>query len=330
MLRYVLRRLLYMIPTLLAISLVVFVIIQLPPGDIVTSLLARRGAAGDNLSFQEMAALREFYGLNDPIWVQYTTWMSHILLEGDFGTSIEYTRPVNQLISERIPWTLAMGIATLLATWIIAFPIGIYAAVRQYSVGDYVATTFGFLGLATPPFLIALLLMFFTLNWFDYVPAGLCSPEWCDSPWNLGKLIDFFGHMWVPMLVIGTGGTAGLIRILRANLLDELRKPYVVAARARGVPERRLLRRYPLRVALNPFVSTIGWVLPLIFAGDIIVGQILGLPTIGPLLLQALRAQDMYLAGSLIMIISVLTVIGTLVSDLLLAWLDPRVRFGLR
>jgi peptide/nickel transport system permease protein len=330
MLRFVLRRVLYMIPTLFAISIVVFVIIQLPPGDIVTSLLARRGAAGDSLNVQEMNALREFYGLNDPLYVQYWTWMSHILFDGDFGTSIEYNRPVNGLIADRISWTIAMGILTLLATWIIAFPIGIYAAVRQYSIGDYVATTFGFLGLAVPHFLIALIIMYFTLTWFGYVPAGLCSPEWCEASWNLGKLIDFIGHMWVPMLVIGTAGTAGLIRILRANLLDELRKPYVVAARARGVPERKLLRRYPLRVALNPFVSTVGWVLPLIFAGDVIVGQILGLPTIGPLLLQALRAQDMYLAGSLIMIISVLTVIGTLVSDLLLAWLDPRVRFGLR
>jgi peptide/nickel transport system permease protein len=329
-LRYVLRRLLYMIPTLFAISIVVFIIIQLPPGDIVTSLLARRGAAGDNLSFTEMEALREFYGVNDPILVQYWRWISGILFEGNFGTSIEYVRPVNGLIGERIPWTIAMGVSTLIASWVIAFPIGIYAAVRQYSIGDYVATTFGFLGLATPHFLIALILMYFTLTWFGYVPAGLCSPEWCDSAWNLGKLIDFLGHMWVPMLVLGTAGTAGLIRILRANLLDELHKPYVVAARARGVPERRLLRRYPLRVALNPFVSTVGWVLPLIFAGDIIVGQILGLPTIGPLLLGALRAQDMYLAGSLILIISVLTVIGTLVSDLLLGWLDPRVRFGLR
>jgi peptide/nickel transport system permease protein len=329
-LRYVLRRLLYMIPTLFAISIVVFIIIQLPPGDIVTSLLARRGAAGDNLTFTEMEALREYYGVNDPILVQYWRWISGILLEGNFGTSIEYVRPVNGLIGERIPWTIAMGVSTLIASWVIAFPIGIYAAVRQYSIGDYVATTFGFLGLATPHFLIALILMYFTLNWFGYVPAGLCSPEWCDSAWNLGKLIDFLGHMWVPMLVLGTAGTAGLIRILRANLLDELHKPYVVAARARGVPERRLLRRYPLRVALNPFVSTVGWVLPLIFAGDIIVGQILGLPTMGPLLLGALKAQDMYLAGSLIMIISVLTVIGTLVSDLLLGWLDPRVRFGLR
>jgi peptide/nickel transport system permease protein len=329
-LRFVLRRVLYMVPTLFAISVLVFIIIQLPPGDIVTSLLARRGAAGDTLDPQQMEAIRQFYGLNDPLYVQYWTWISNILFEGNLGMSIEYTRPVNGLITERLPWTIVMGVTTLLATWVIAFPIGIYAAVRQYSVGDYVATTFGFLGLAVPNFLIALILMYFTLTWFGYVPAGLCSPEWCDSAWNLGKLIDFLGHMWVPLLVIGTAGTAGLIRILRANLLDELHKPYVVAARARGVPERQLRRRYPLRVALNPFISTVGWVLPLIFAGDVIVGQILGLPTIGPLLLNALKTQDMYLAGSLIMIISVLTVIGTLVSDLLLGWLDPRVRFGLR
>jgi peptide/nickel transport system permease protein len=329
-LRFVLRRILYMIPTLFAISVVVFIIIQLPPGDIVTALLARRRGLGDTMSFEDLQAIRDFYGLNDPLYVQYWTWISNILFEGNLGMSIEYTRPVNGLVAERLPWTIAMGVVTLLASWVVAFPVGMYAAVRQYSIGDYVATTFGFLGLAVPNFLIALILMYFTLTWFGYVPAGLCSPEWCDSAWNLGKLIDFLGHMWVPILVIGTAGMAGLIRILRANLLDELHKPYVVAARARGVPERRLLRRYPLRVALNPFISTVGWVLPLIFAGDVIVGQILGLPTMGPLLLGALKTQDMYLAGSLILIISVLTVIGTLVSDLLLGWLDPRVRFELR
>lgn len=322
------RRILYMIPTLFAISIVVFIIIQLPPGDIVTALLARRAGQGDQLNVQEMEALRAFYGLDQPLHVQYWRWMSNILLEGNFGTSIEFERPVTSLIAGRLPWTLALSLSTLFATWIIAFPIGIYAAVRQYSIGDYLATTFGFLGLATPNFLLALILMYLGLTWFGYVPAGLCSPEWCDSAWNLGKLIDFLGHLWVPIMVIGTAGTAGLIRILRANLLDELRKPYVVAARARGVPERRLLRRYPLRVALNPFVSTVGWVLPLIFAGDVIVGQVLGLPTIGPVLLQALRNQDMFLAGSLIMILSVLTVVGTLISDFLLGWLDPRIRFG--
>lgn len=330
MLRYVLRRILYMIPTLWAISIVVFIIIQLPPGDIVTSLLARRGAQGDQMNPEEMAAIRDFYGLNEPLYVQYWYWMRNIIFEGNFGSSIEYTQPVGGLLADRLPWTLALSLLTLAVTWGIAFPIGIYAAVKQYSIGDYVATTFGFLGLATPNFLIALVLMYLGLTWFGYVPAGLCSPEWCDSGWNLGKIIDLLGHLWIPLIVIGTAGTAGLIRILRANLLDELRKPYVVAARARGVPERRLLRRYPLRVALNPFVSTLGWVLPLIFAGDVIVGQVLGLPTIGPLLLNALKNQDMYLAGSIIMILSLLTVVGTLISDLLLGWLDPRIRFGLR
>ncbi|MDB1090059.1 ABC transporter permease [Streptomyces sp. ACA25] len=328
MLSYLARRLLYTIPTLLAVSVVIFLIINLPPGDFVTSLVAYRRQQGLQVGAEEIAQYRAAYGLDQPIWVQYWYWLSGMLFQGDLGISFEYNRPVTELIGERLADTVLLATAALLFTWVLAFPIGMYAAVKQYSVGDYVATTIGFLGLATPNFLLALVFMYLGFKYFDYVPAGLCSAEYCDAGWNLGKLIDALKHLWLPVVVVGTAGMAGLIRILRANLLDELRKPYVVAARARGVPERRLLVKYPLRVAMNPFISTVGWVLPGLFAGDIIVGQLLGLPTIGPLLLNALRQQDMYLAGSLIMVISVLTVLGTLVSDLLLAWTDPRVRLN--
>jgi len=329
MVKFLLRRILYMIPTLLAISFVIFVVINLPPGDYVDSLVSNLRGQGQVVPEEQEAALRQLYGLDRPIWEQYLNWMAD-LLQGDLGRSFALQAPVSQIISERLFVTVALAVVTLLTTWIIAFPIGVYSAVRQYSIGDYIATTFGFLGLATPNFLLALILMWIAFRYFNYVPEGLCSPEWCESSWNLGKLLDAIGHWWLPIVVIGTSGTASVIRILRANLLDELRKPYVVAARARGVPERRLIVRYPLRVAMNPFVSTVGWVLPLLLAGDVIVAQILSLPTLGRVFLTSLREQDMYLAGSILMVYSLLTVIGTLISDLLLAWLDPRVRLGHR
>jgi peptide/nickel transport system permease protein len=327
-LRYVLRRLLLMVPTLVAISLVVFLVINLPPGDYVTSLQVRYSTLGLGLTDQEVATLRARYGLDGNIFQQYWHWFSQIVLRGDLGMSFEHERPVRDIVGPRLGATLGVSLVTLLVSWGIAFPLGVYSAVKQHSIGDYTATTVGFLGLATPNFLIALIFIYFSVNWWGKVPSGLCSPQWCDSAWNLGKFIDLLGHLWIPMIVIGTAGVAGLVRIIRNNLLDELRRPYVTAARARGVPEGRLLRRYPLRVALNPFFSTIGWVLPLLLVGDIVVGQILSLPTLGPILLNALRAQDMYLAGSIIMILSLVTVIGTLISDLLLGWLDPRIRLG--
>ncbi|AYY14034.1 ABC transporter permease [Actinobacteria bacterium YIM 96077] len=327
MLKFVGRRTLYMVPTLLAISVVIFVVINLPPGDYVTSLVAELRGQGQVVSMERERGLRELYGLNRPLWEQYVAWVSD-LLRGDLGRSFDLQQPVAEVIRERLPITVALAGVTLLFTWIVAFPIGVYAAVKQYSIGDYLATTFGFLGLAIPNFLLALLLMTVSVQYFGYVPEGLCSPEYCDASWNLGKVLDALKHWWLPVIVIGTAGTAGLIRILRANLLDELRKPYVVAARARGVPKRRLVARYPLRVAMNPFVSTVGWVLPLLLAGDVIVAQILSLPTLGRVFLTSLQQQDMYLAGSILMIYSLLTVIGTMISDLLLAWLDPRVRLG--
>ncbi len=328
--RYVLRRLLIMIPTLFAISVASFIIIQLPPGDYVTTLIAQYAAQGDQLDQARIAALEQRYGANQPIYVQYWKWISNILFHLDFGQSFAWKKPVSELLADRLPLTIALSIATLVFIWVVSFPIGVYSALRQYSVGDYAVTIVGFIGLATPNFLIALLLMYLGMTYFGTGAGGLLSAEWQDASWNLGKVLDLLAHLWVPLIVWGTAGTAGMIRILRANLLDEVRKPYVVAARARGVSEVKLTVKYPLRVALNPFFSTIGWVLAGLISADAIVSQVLSLDTTGPLLLGALRSQDMYLAGSIVLIGATLTVIGTLISDLLLGWLDPRVRLARR
>jgi peptide/nickel transport system permease protein len=326
MIGYVAWRLLYLIPTLFAISVVSFAIIQLPPGDYLTAMIAELSEQGQIVDNDQVLALQQRYGLGDPIYVQYWKWISGILTRGDFGQSFQWDRPVIDLIMSRLPLTILISVTTILFTWIVSFPIAVYSAVHQYSIGDYIATTIGFLGLAVPNFLIALVLMYVGLEFFGHSVGGLFSPEFQDAPWSWAKVADLLAHLWVPVVVLGTAGTAALIRVLRANLLDELHKPYVVAARARGGKEGTLLVKYPLRVALNPFVSTVGWLLPLLISGDIIVGRVLSLPTTGPLLLNALISQDMYLAGSIIMIVSVLTVLGTLLSDILLAWLDPRIR----
>ena len=326
--RYLLRRVLIMVPTLFAISIATFVIIQLPPGDYVTTLVAQYSAQGDQLDASRIEALKDRYGVGDPMIVQYWKWITSILFHLDFGESFAWKQPVSELLADRLPLTILLSIGTLLFIWAVSFPIGIYSALRQYSAGDYVFTLIGFIGLATPNFLIALVLMWFGMNYLGTGAGGLFSPEWKDASWNLGKLLDLLGHIWVPLVVWGTAGTAGMIRILRANLLDEVRKPYVTAARARGVSETKLTVKYPLRVALNPFFSTIGWVIAGLISADAIVSKVLNLPTMGPLLLDALRSQDMYLAGSIVLISAVLTVIGTLISDLLLGWLDPRVRLG--
>ncbi len=325
---FIIKRLLFMIPTLVLISIVSFMIIQLPPGDYLTTVVAELTASGGTVDPQQLIALRERYGLGDPIYVQYFKWITGIVFRGDFGQSFQWDRPVTALVMERLPITMLIAIGTLFVTWVIAFPIGVYSAVKQYSIGDYLATGIGFIGLAVPNFMIALVLMYIGFEFFGQSVGGLFSPQYVDAPWSVAKFLDFLAHLWVPIIVLGTAGTAALIRILRANLLDELHKPYVVAARARGVPESVMLIKYPLRVALNPFISTIGWILPMLVSGDIVVGRVLSLPTTGPLLLNALTSQDMYLAGSIIMIVSVLTVIGTLISDILLAWLDPRVRLN--
>jgi peptide/nickel transport system permease protein len=327
MLKYIIRRVLLMIPTLFAISVVSFIIIQLPPGDYVTSYVARLAEMGDLVDEATMQSLRDRYGLDQPAYVQYYRWMIN-MARGDFGRSMEWGRPVKELLMARLPLTFVLSLATLVFTWIVAFPIGVYSAVRAHSIGDYVATFLGFLGLATPSFLLALVLMWIALAYFGQSVGGLFSPEYEDAPWSLAKIWDLVKHLWIPMIVIGTGGTAGLIRTMRANLLDELHKPYVSTARAKGLPERRLVLKYPVRVALNPFVSTVGWTLPRLVSGSTIVSVVLNIPIAGPYLLRALLSQDMFLAGSFIFILSALTVVGTLLSDILLAWLDPRIRIA--
>jgi len=326
-LEYISRRIFYMIPTVIAVSLVSFAIIQLPPGDYLTTVLAQLSAQGDLVEADVIAALGARYGLGQPLYVQYYKWISGIVLRGDFGFSFEWDLPVKALLWERLSLTLMLSLSTLLFTWVVAFPIGIYSAVRQYSIGDYIATTIGFIGLAIPNFLLALVLMYFSFKYLNQSVGGLFSQQYIDAPWNWAKFVDLMSHLWIPVVILGTGGTAGLIRIMRANLLDELRKPYVKTARAKGLSETALLLKYPVRIALNPFVSTIGWTLPALFSGSAIVSVVLSLPTTGPLLLRALIAQDMYLAGSFILMLGVMTIIGTLISDILLAWLDPRIRY---
>jgi len=325
MVQYIIRRLVLLIPTLFAISIVSFAIIQLPPGDFLTSYEAQLASQGEAADKAALAALRERYGLGQPFYIQYFKWVGG-MLQGDFGRSLEWNRPVAELIGARLGMTLVLSLATLLFTWIIAIPIGIYSAVRQYSIGDYIASFLGFLGLATPDFLFALIVMWIAFAYFGQTIDGLFSPAYADAPWSMGKVWDLLKHIWIPVIVIGVSGMASLIRVMRANLLDELHKPYVETARAKGMKEWHLLLKYPVRVALNPFVSTIGYVLPALVSGAIIVSVVMNLPTVGPLLLRALLSQDMYLAGSLIFLLSALTVIGTLISDLLLAWLDPRIR----
>ena len=327
MLQFILRRLVFLVPTMIAISLVMFIIIQLPPGDYLTTLVAAMASQGEDVDPAALAALKERYGLGQPIYVQYWKWISGILLRGDFGRSFAWNMPVSDLIWGRLALTFVLSLSTLLVIWLIAFPIGVYSAVRQYSPGDYIATFFGFLGVATPNFLLALVLMYVAFKFFNQSVGGLFSPEYQEAPWGWAKVGDLLSHLWIPIIIIGTDGTAGLIRIMRANLLDELRKPYVVTARAKGLPEWKLLLKYPVRVALNPFISTVGWVLPGLVSGSAIVAIVLSLPTTGPLLLRALLSQDMYLAGSFLLMLSILTVVGTLLSDLLLAWLDPRIRY---
>lgn len=322
---YIAKRIALMIPTLFVISILSFIVIQLPPGDIVSVLLSRFEQTGFNQ--REMDALRTQYGLDRPMIVQYWRWISGIVARGDFGFSYTWNLPVSAVLEGRIGRTILISGVALLFTWVIALPIGIYSAVRQYSLGDYVATLFGFVGLAVPNFLIALIFMYVAFRYFGQSVGGLFSPEYMNAPWSWARFVDLLRHLWIPMIVIGTAGTANLIRVTRANLLDELGKPYVTTARAKGLTETRLVLRYPVRVALNPFISTVGWILPALVSGSTIVAVVLNLPTTGPILLDALLAQDMYVAGSIVLILSFLTVIGTLLSDLLLAWVDPRIRY---
>jgi len=327
MLQYIARRIVMMIPTLFLVSVVAFIIIQLPPGDYLTSYVTQLSSMGDMVDESSIQALRDRYGLGQPIYIQYFRWIGN-MLQGDFGHSMEWNRPVWGLLWERLPLTFVLSLATLLVTWLIAFPIGVFSAVKQYSIGDYIATFIGFLGLATPDFLLALVVMWVLFAYFNQSVGGLFSPDFQGAAWSLAKVWDLAKHLVVPMVILGASGTASLIRVMRANLLDELHKPYVVTARSKGLSEPRLLLKYPVRAALNPFISTAGWYLPALVSGSTIVAVVLNLPITGPLLLRALMSQDMYLAGSFIFMLSTLTIIGTLISDILLAWLDPRIRLS--
>ena len=322
---YLVHRLLIMIPTLIAISLIVFVIIQLPPGDYLTTYVAELQSQGEEVNEDKIAFLREQYGFGKPWWEQYAVWAVG-MLHGDFGFSFEYNQPVTEVIGDVIWLSFLVALSTLIFTWIVSFPIGIYSATRQYSWGDYGLTFIGFLGLATPNFLLALVLMYFAKQWFGTSIGGLMEEQYLGQPWTWPKIVSVLEHLWIPVVVIGTSATAGMIRRLRANLLDELQKQYVITGRAKGLPPGKLLLKYPLRMALNPFIADIGSILPQIVSGAVIVSVVLNLPTTGPLLLRALRSQDMYLAGSFLMFLSVLIVIGVLISDFALAALDPRIR----
>jgi peptide/nickel transport system permease protein len=325
MVQYMIKRLLLLPVLLFVFSVFAFAIIQAPPGDFVTAYIAELAASGSSMDQAQIVAMRELYGLDDPLYVQYFKWMGR-LLRGDFGVSLDWQRPIKDLIGERLLLTVMLGLFTFLFTWAVAIPIGIISATRQYSFFDYFFTVFNYFGVATPTFMTALVLMWLAFSKFGISITGLFSPEYIDVPWSWGRLIDMLSHMWLPVVILGLDGTARLARIMRANLLDELNKPYMEMARAKGLSEWRLVMKYPVRLAINPLVSTIGWYLPLIFSGSVIVATVLNLPTIGPMLLRALTNQDMFLAGTIVLIYCFLAIIGTLLSDILLAWLDPRIR----
>ncbi len=329
MLSYIIRRLFYMIIVLFVLSIVAFVIIQLPPGDFLTSYIIQLETSGGKAAEQTAASLRKIYGLDLPLYLQYFKWLWR-LLQGDLGRSFQWNKPVTEIIGDRLMLTVTISLFTVIFAYAVAIPIAIYSATHQYTIGDYTFTVACFAGLATPNFLLALVLMFLFYKYFGLSIGGLFSPEYITSPWSLAKFIDMLKHLPIPIIVIGTAGTAYLIRVMRACLLDELQKQYVITARAKGVPERRLLFKYPVRVAVNPIISTIGWTLAAIVSGETITAVVLSLPTTGPVFLHALLAQDMYLAASTVMFLSVLTVIGTFLSDILLVYLDPRIRYEKR
>ncbi len=339
MIRYFVRRLLTMAATLLVISAVVFVIIKLPPGDFLSNQIAELRAQGDASAAARAEFLVTQYGLDRPVWEQYLAWVGLWpapgggyagLLQGNWGWSFEYDRPVADVLGDSLWLTLLLNLTTLIFVHVVAIPIAIYSARRQYSAGDYLATLFGYIGLAMPSFLLALILLYYMNLWFGISIGGLYDPQYAGEPWTWDKIGSLGQHLIVPTIVIGLSGTAAMIRRMRANLLDELAKQYYVTARAKGLPERRALMKYPFRMALNPFISDIGNLLPQLVSGSVLVSLVMSLPTVGPILLAALKSQDQYLAGFILMFVAVLTVVGMLVSDLLLGWLDPRIRLGER
>ena len=316
-----------MIPTLFAISIITFVIIQLPPGDYLSTYIAELQSQGENVDVAKIEALRAQYGLDKSMVEQYCFWVLG-LLQGDLGFSFEYQLPVSEVVGDRLLLTLILNFTTIIFIWLVSFPIGIYSATHQYSWGDYGLTFVGFIGLATPNFLLALILLYFANVWFGTSIGGLMDPMYIDQPWSTAKFLSILEHLWVPVVVIGTSGTASMIRRLRANMLDELQKQYVITAKAKGLHPLKALIKYPLRTSLNPFIADIGNMLPQIISGSAIVSMVLSLPTTGPMLISALQSQDMYLAGSFLIFLALLTVVGMFLSDLALAWLDPRIRLG--
>ena len=327
MVQFLVRRLALFVPMIVVMSIVAFAIIQAPPGDFLTDYIAQLQSTGEQVDESELLALKKRYGLDKPIYVQYYKWAVGFF-KWDLGLSIEFRRPVTDLVNERLMMTLALGVFTILFTWTMAIPIGILSAWKQYSVMDYIFTVFSYFGVGTPNFLLALVIMWFVFDWFGWRITGLFSEDYNDAPWSFGKFYDMLKHIWVPMIILGTDGAARFTRIVRANLLDEMSRPYVETARAKGLPEWKLLMKYPVRLALNPFVSTAGLELPRLISGSLIVATVMSLPTIGPLLLRALLSQDMYMAGSIVMILTFLTLVGVLISDIILALLDPRIRMG--
>jgi peptide/nickel transport system permease protein len=327
MFRYFVQRLLVMIPTLILISIAIFVIIQAPPGDFIETYISELQSQGQAVDPAKIEFLRREYGLDQPVYIQYLKWAAG-MVQGDLGYSFAHSMPVSEVVGDRLTLTIVVSLASILFVWVVSFPIAVYSAVRQYSIGDYLFTLFGYVGLATPSFMLALILLYAANQYFDLSIGGLMDPQYLGQPWSWAKLQSILGHLWVPVLVIGLPGTAGMIRRLRANLLDELNKQYVTTGRAKGLTPGRLLIKYPLRISLNPFIADIGSLLPELISGSVIVSVVMSLPLTGPMLLDALRSQDMYLAGSFLMFMAFLTVVGVFISDILLALLDPRIRLG--
>ena len=324
---FIVRRVLMLIPFLFLVSALSFVVIQLPPGSFVDTYKRNLEAQGGVVNQAQLQALEVRYGLDKPLVVQYGIWISNIVLRGDFGNSFTYQRPVIDILKERLPRTVIISLVSIVLTWIIAIPLGIIAALKKNSVWDYLLTFLSFIGLSLPAFLLAILLMYVVFANTGWLVTGLYSPEFQDAPWSVAKFVDLLKNVWLPFVVLAVTGAAGTIRVLRATLLDELQKPYVITARAKGLPEWRVILKYPVRLAINPMISTIGWLLPAVVGGELVVSKVLNLPTVGPIILAATLAQDMFLAGAFVLLLSMLTLIGTLISDVLLAWLDPRIRY---
>lgn len=328
MLLYIIRRLLMLIPILVLMSMVAFFLIELPPGDYVTFRIQQLKMSGVEVSEDEARRLMVQFGLDKPLPARYWQWVTGIVLRGNWGWSLQWNKSVNEILQERIPMTIVISLAALIFSWAVAVPIGIYSATHKYSIADYVVTFLGFIGVATPGFLLALIMAWLLFTKLGFSALGLFSREYLDAPWSLAKFVDLLKHIWLPLILVGLGNTAGTIRVVRNNLLDELNKQYVITARAKGLSEWKLLWKYPVRMAINPLLSTVSWVLPGLVSGTVLIDIVLSLQTVGPVLLRATLAQDMYLAGSIVLILSALTVIGALLGDILLVLVDPRIRFG--